>query len=565
MAAFFANCAAPNCALSIPGPPDNSFEVFLASPERAGRFIVEVDAFPKNAAPLTYPSLPNCGAPNCSIGESVGTASESILLAYSDHFTKFGPADGLRPNFVPAPRLARRVDIDTAFSIIPTTSSAGQVLIGDVEIFNADGDVDQYVNDYAIDGRTVRILFGPESGEYTDFRVVESSFGKDWRGDESSLRLSVQDLQFRLDQPFVFATYQGTGGIEGDASLTGQLKPRLVGYRYNFTPPKISAANDIYQINNGPIQEVVAVRDGGAELTDSGIDVTSYAGLVTASIAEGEFATALSLGLVRIRPAGGSLQSTFSVEARGDSSNGYVDGAGAIVLKELRDRAGFSGTEIDAGSFTALDGFTTGYWFDGSSSRTFRQVLNQLTAQTNGRIIADSRIRAARIVDPANATFNSEFDQDQIVKIEPEGVIYAPIINTVVKYCPNDTILQTSQILGSVTEPDFSDLQREYKTISKRNGTAALRHRGAQQEVVITTDLVDDTAATILMDAVSGLWSTERMTFTLRLNREALFVAVGSIIKITHPRFGFDAGRNALIIRRLNDYNEQQVELRVLV
>lgn len=565
MAAFSPACASPACAIVIPTAPDNSFEDFLASADRAGRFIVEVDVFPKDAAPTTYPSLPACGAPACSLGTPVGTVAESVELSFSDHPVFMEPDDSLRPNYVPDARLAQRVDIDTAFSIVPTTANTGQVLVGDIEIFNDDGYLDSFIDEYAVDGRAVRVLFGPESGAYQQFRVVEETFGKDWKGDASEVRLSVQDLQFRLDQPFVVATYAGSGGIEGDPSLAGILKPRLIGHRYNFTPRRISAANNVYQINNGPIEGVIAARDGGAEFTDSGTDVTTFSALVSLSLNEGEYATALNLGLIRIAPAGGALESVFSVEARGDSQNGYSEGVGALLLKEYRDRAGFVDTELDSGSFTQLDGFTTGYWFSGDSEKTFRDVTQSLTRQTNGRIISDSRLRAARIVDPADFTFSADITENQIIRIEPEGVIYNPIIKTIVKYKPNDAVLTDAQILDSVSEPDLTELQREYAEVSKRSGTTALRHVGAQEQVTIETDLNNESSALALLDAVSGLWQTERMTFTVRVTREFMFLSVGSVVQITYPRFGFDSGRNALIVRKLNDYYEQQIELRVLI
>lgn len=565
MSAFNPACSAPACALTIPAAPSNAFEAFLASPDRAGRFIVEVDALVKSAAPITYPPLPACGAPACSLGEAVGTVTSAVEFSFSDHPVFMKPDDSLRPNYVPEARLARRVDLDTAFSIVPSTSTGGQTLIGDIEIHNADAYLDNVIANYAVDGRRVDILFGPENGAYSEFRIVESSFAKDWRGSDGEVRLTLQDLQFRLDQPYETATYAGTGGIEGDASITGDIKPRLIGYRDNFTPKLISAANNIYQISFSPIEEVLRAMDGGAEFTDSGVDVTTYPALISASIAEGEYATALNLGLIRIRPAGGSLRSIFTVRARGDNTGGYTENAGALILNELRNRAGFSDTELDSGSFAAIDGFQTGYYYDGSNDQTFRQVFSRLTVQTNGRIIADSRLRIARIVDPEDFAFSSQIVAEQIFEIQPEGVIYSPIIKTVVKYLPRDVTLTQSQILGSVTEPDFSNLQREYDTVSRRNGTTALRHSGAQNEVVIDTDLANEASATTLLTAVSDLWQTERMTYTITTNREGFFLSVGSVIKVTYPRFGFETGKNALIIRKRNDFNEQKTELRILV
>ncbi|MEM8936035.1 MAG: hypothetical protein AAGC77_06480 [Pseudomonadota bacterium] len=562
MSGFGPACAAPACDLFAPAAPSNSFNEFLQSADRAGRFLVEVTLYPKSAAPLNIPSFPACGAPACSIADPEGELDPPIELRLSDHPVLLEPDDTLRPNYATEARLARRVDIDTAFSIIPNTSAAGQVLAGDVEVFNADGWLDQYVTDYSVDGRRVRVLFGPENGAYSENRVLEETFGKDWRGDDEETRLTLQDLQFRLDQPYQSAEYAGTGGIEGDASLTGRLKPRLIGHRYNFTPVRISSANNIYDLG-APFHELVKVRDGGAELTDSAIDVSTYASLASLTIAEGEFATAKNLGLFRIQPAGGSLSSILTIEARGDTTSGYTEAAGDIIVRELRNRAGFVDTEIDAGSFATLNSYATGDWYDGENEETFATIIGRLTTQGHARLIADSRIRAIRIVDPASATFNFEIGENQIFDLAPEGEIYPPIVKTIVKYRPNDAVLSEAQLVG--TPPDADDLQRDYQQTFYRDSSTLLRHASATPEITIETNLYDEDSAVALAASVGSVWRSARMIYRIEANREALFFKVGSVVKITHPRFGFDAGANGLIVQRLNDYNEQKAELRVLV
>lgn len=566
MAAISPACTAPACSLYIPAAPSNAYQDFLKSADRAGRFIVEFRAYPRSAAPASYPSLPACGAPACDLGVPVGGSTSEIMVALSDHPYRTGPADPLAPNYWTESRLSRRVDIDAAFSIVPNTANPAQQLAGDIEAENADGWADSYVTDYAIDGRSIRIKFGPEDGEYGDMRIIEETFGKDWQGDEQRIRLTVQDLQFRLDQQFQTSTYKGTGGIEGDLALTGRLKPRLYGYRYNFTPVRIDAANLIYQMSENPVENVISVRDGGASYTFDQ-DVTSYIALASLSLAEGYYATAKNLGLLRIHPAGGSLASILTVEARGYNVGGYVEGAGDIIVRILRDQAGIGDNEIDPGSFAPLNAYLTGYYYDGSNeSLTFRSVIQELTVQTNGRIIADSRIRAARIVDPANATFNFQLDESQIESVEPQGVIYSPIYRTVIEYKPNDTVLTAAQIVDPSTDAAAkAGFQVEYQEVERRNGGVLLRHVGATREMRLTTNLSDQASAVALADSISELWSTERQTYRIVASREAMFFSVGSVVEITYPRYHFVSGKNALIISKRNDYNRQQAEFLVLI
>lgn len=566
MSAIPPNCTAPNCALFFPPEPNQSYLNFLRSADRPGRFIAEITVFPKSAAPLTYESLPNCGAPNCSIGLQEGLLTQPEVLTFSDHPVSFKPDDVLKPNLCTEARLARRVDIQTIFSVVPNTSEAGQVLTGDIEIFNADRFLDDYVTDFAVDGRKVRLLFGPEGGTYSEFRLIEQTYGQDWRGNERTLRLTVQDLQFKLDRPFAEVSYRGTGQIEGTSNLLGRLKPRLIGERFNFEPLLIDPANYVYQIHDGSIEEVVRISDGGADYTNSGLDFTTYATLINATLEEGQFATALNLGLVRTRPAGGSPQSVVTARAKGENAGGYRTAIGDLILYEIRERARFAGEEIDAGSFAALNAFDGGYWFSGESEATFRDVLTELAGDTNGRIIADSRIRAIRIRDPQAFNFSFELDEHEIFRIEPEGVVYTPIYKTTVSYRPNDRVLSDSEVLNlEDATADKLELQKQALTVSRFDGTTAMRHLGAQSLVEVETNLIDEDSAVALLDTIQGLWRQERMIYRIVGPREAMFWTVGSIVKITHRRFGFESGRNALIVERRNDYNAQQAEFRVLV
>ena len=562
---FAPACGTPACGRIVPGPPSNAFEEFLADPNRAGRFLVEIDLFPKSAAPITRNSLPACGAPACALGDQVGETAQAIQLSLSDHFIATEPDDSLRPNLVPKARLAQRIDIDTSFSIIPNSSVAGQVLVGDVEVFNADGWVDTFLDEYNVDGQEVHIRFGPENGAYSEFRIVEDAFGRDWQGDTNEIRLTLQDLQFRLDQPYQTAAYAGTGGTEGISTLTGRLKPRLIGRRYNFEPILIDPANGVYQISDGPIEQVLEVRDGALPLDASGVDVSTYGLLISEDLEEGQWATALNLGLFRVRPAGGSLASVLTVEALGDNTNEYTQKAGSLIIRELRNRAGYVDVQIDNGSFGSFNAFDSGYWFSGANDNTtFRDVVNDLTKQTGGRITADSKIRGIRIVDPQEASFNFEVDENEIFELEPAGMLFNPVLRTTVRYRPNDRPISDNEIVGTLDD-DKRDLQREFQEFSYQDSSVLIRSRSAQQQLIIETDLVDDGSAAALAASVGRLWSQQRLLFRIRLSRRALFFAVGSILKVTHSRYGFGNGKNGLIVQRLNDYNAQQAELTILV
>ncbi|GAN61611.1 hypothetical protein ACI01nite_24960 [Acetobacter cibinongensis] len=84
-----------------------------------------------------------------------------------------------------------------------------------------------------------------------------------WRVGDTQGTLTLAG-PIELSRKLPLATYAGTGGIEGEASLAGRVKPRLRGFAYNFTPVCVDSVNQIYQISDAPLQ---TTSDGSPNLT----------------------------------------------------------------------------------------------------------------------------------------------------------------------------------------------------------------------------------------------------------------------------------------------------------
>lgn len=59
--------------------------------------------------------------------------------------------------------------------------------------------------------------------------------------------------------------YLGTGGYEGGIELAGKLKPLLYGYCNRIKPICLDHDLALYQVNDGPIYDILAVYDSGWE------------------------------------------------------------------------------------------------------------------------------------------------------------------------------------------------------------------------------------------------------------------------------------------------------------
>lgn len=144
--------------------------------------------------------------------------------------------------------------------------------------------------------------------------------------------------------------FAGTGGIEGPADLTGQIKPLVLGNARFCGGVLIDNVDNVWMVSNGPVQAVNAAYDRLVSLGASAGDHADLAALLAADIPNGGWATCLALGLVRLgAPPDGRV--SFDVSGSNAGTGGYARLPGAIIHR-IADLAG--GT-VNSASLAALD------------------------------------------------------------------------------------------------------------------------------------------------------------------------------------------------------------------
>lgn len=151
-----------------------------------------------------------------------------------------------------------------------TTSGQSTVSVGDVVLRNEDFGLDRYKR-YAFDGRRIVVRRGAVGAAYPAAftTVLDATMGPPtWDG---ALALKIRDNQNYLDVPLQTTTYAGDNaapnGLEGTPDdLKGKLKPVCVCGATNIPPPCVNAPKLIWQVHDGAIYDVTAVRDRGAPL-----------------------------------------------------------------------------------------------------------------------------------------------------------------------------------------------------------------------------------------------------------------------------------------------------------
>lgn len=469
------------------------------------------------------------------------------------------PDDPDEPNEPWPARLAAPPTLDYSIPVYPTERRQTEITAGQVSLLNGDGALDDLTGDWALAGLPVVLRRGPyrtpvparaaEIGRVASLRVLAALSGT------SRLTLTLVGAARDLAVP-ACRTYAGTGGEEGGPDLTDQFRPRLYGHRRSVAPVLVDAAKLIYQINDGPMQEVLGVRNRGVPQVPAG-NVGSYAALASAVVADSTYLTCLVTGHVRL----GSTPSVLTVDARGaaDASlGGYGGGPAALIAVQiLRGPGGLSANEVDLSSFSAWPAGEVGMLV---TSGTVAEAMERLAAGVGGWWGADAFGRHyGGLLTPPESQGAGVYLEPRMLLAPPEdvGQAQAPWWRARVSYQGYDRVLNGEDIAGSVTA---EDRQR----FGQSSLTASVVSEGVQASVIsskdgdLVTSVFDGQVhAQALAERLMALFSANRRTWRVRLRAGASGVTPqqlmpGAIVALTWPAIAALAQPRTLIVRRMS-------------
>jgi hypothetical protein len=202
-------------------------------------------------------------------------------------------------------------------------------------------------------------------------RVYEGAADAAWAAWETRFAGLVEDFgtdpqgrygfQAKVDsEPFeaslLTLKYAGTGGAEGGDDLKDKVKPFCFGYARNVEPVMIDTVNYVFQVHGyGPIEGIPNVYEKAADFVENGGtnvgDYGSYAALVAADIPEGDYGTALAVGMFRL---GAPPFGLITADVQGDNTGGWHRSTAEVILR-LCDIADVGAGRIDSVSLAALE------------------------------------------------------------------------------------------------------------------------------------------------------------------------------------------------------------------
>ena len=431
--------------------------------------------------------------------------------------------------------------------IRPEEDRRVQRQLGEIVIANGDGELDPVVKSYAVDGRQVRVLYGPLMAPYGKFKVIADAVATGWESNDLEVRLQIRDRSFNLDLPLQTNLYEGTGGIEGTSGLTGAPVPLTWGRVRNIAPLLIDPTNLVFQFHDGQVEAVDDVFDRGLALT-AGSDRADYATLIGATIGAGEYDTCIALGLFRL---GSSPSGLITADVQGDAAGEYINTLDTIALRILETWAGLDPNLIDSSTFAgaAAIGGEIGIHVTAGQTPTTSDIMNTLFRSTAGwwGAARDGHIRAGRLTAPEDRTPALYLDQFNSLSVEPDTT--PPVRwRQRIAYRPNWVVQRGEDLAGGVTDARRQLLAQQALGVTAADAVVKSRHLNAEDPDPLLSFYENEADALTLASFLLGLLSPDREIVRVAVKRLGYKLDLQQVVHLTWPRLGLQNGKQFSVV-----------------
>jgi len=419
--------------------------------------------------------------------------------------------------------------------------SQGRTSFGNLELMIGDSEHDDLV-DYLWDGRSVEVLLGAEGFDIDEYVRVLYGTAEDITYDQRKLSVVFRGKEALLDKPVQETLYAGSGGLEGGTDLEDSPKPLTFGLVENLTPVLVDRTNLIYQCNDGPINAVFEVYDGGSPLTNVG----DIADITAATVPAGYYRTQITGGYIRL---GAAPEKALTMDVEGATTGGYAETAPDIIYRLCISHTDLAEADLNMWSFftARLDSrrATCGVYITG---QTVQSVINELMASIGGAwtfnregllTLGVFRLRKSVGTITENDIVKGSFRRE---KTAP------PSWQRKIGYGKSWTVQKDDQFLGATEDDQKEFASTEYRYAVSEDSDIKTPHAGAR--IVEKNTLINGEAqATAESVRQQSLFGESSDRFNLIAKRQQFKYNVGETITIDYPRFDFPQDMLVLGIR----------------
>lgn len=405
---------------------------------------------------------------------------------------------------------------------------------GDLIVCNPNGQFDAWLAD-GWDGRAITLRHGAPGWKLPDFRAILTGVVADIDAPaRDTIAFKLRDKTHLFDKPIQ------TSLIGGTTANKDQPIPLAFGECFNVEPVLINAASHAYQVHDGAIEAITAVRDNGVGVA------------YTPDLASGTFTLSAA-------PAG-----RITADVKGAKPGGaYLVTSADIVQHLAISRAGLTAADLDSASFTALNaaaGQTLGLYV--RERRNLIDAIDDLLTSVGGfwTFTRSGLLRLGRLDAPAGSPSLTLIADD----VESLSIALAsrelPAASVRLGYAKNWAVQDADALAGAVSEANRT-LYASPASIAKATNSVSAKHLLAPNPDVVDTLLVSGSAAATEAARRAALRAVVRSRVRLTTFSQALTVNLGDVVHLTHPRFGYAAGALAVVVAIRDRISDGRVEL----
>jgi hypothetical protein len=340
------------------------------------------------------------------------TGSAATIYPAATHGATSAPDDTPADTYVPS---AFTGEVQNQLSLFNGADplQPGQAAFGELQIIDPNGD-DNLDDLLALgwEGAAIELRRGVPGEAFSTWSTVAKLTATGMVGDIKAKSLRLRSMGWLLEAAELHGErYGGTGGLDGDPTLAGRLKPYAVGYVSNITPVTINAVKLIGQVSRSAVTSITNVTDGhGTALLSAG-DFGTYDALAGATIPVDGFATCLALGLYRLGAAP-VFGITCNVQGDAETVNGLAGptSRGRIVRRiaaGLGSLRLMDSTQIDFAAFQDFENkqpAAVGWYWDGGQQITKAAAIAEVMAGCCGwwLVRPNGQLSIGQAEDPAS-------------------------------------------------------------------------------------------------------------------------------------------------------------------
>lgn len=523
-------------------------------------------------------------------------AYEGTLLfcTGSGYITK--PTD-TPPNTVYTPRVKQAGSVKSEMFKQGASSGSVSMGYGEITLMNLDGELD-YLADWGFDGRYVTVRKGLENGSYpSDYPVLYRTTIEQPAFERAVVSLRLRDMMFMLNKPLQTAKFLGNNvlpeGFEGtELDLKGKPKPVTLGKVFNATAVCVNTSKLIYALNlknsglldsiedfdsisdfdtagsTAPVLTGITIYnvfDKGVPLT-KGPDYTTEEDFITYTPSSSQFRVYPISGMFRLGsvPVGAVTADCMNLLA--ETTPPTVANTAKRVLIE---HAGLTESEIDLDDVTSLNAAnsaTVGQYI--TDEVHISEVLNRLFLSVGAwwgfDRFAIFRMFQIKLLDDATPVVYLK--EENMSSFERLGVADTangiPIKRLVLRWRKNYTIQQPADLAGSVTLDRKYALGMEFRETDDKDDSVLIKHKLAG-EMSIDTCFYDEpiTEVTRQFEIYKTRRDRFKCTIPLNITGSEELLTLGTIVHVTHSRFGYQNGKKFMVIGFVLDCLRNNVEV----